>query len=192
MKKTLLLIRNQSIYIMFVIAFFLIVAFGYSNKTIITEDVSNARSVQAIHLVSKYNKKVVSTKQVTSFNEILNYAKNMPVKFSGTMTGYGPDCKGCGGKTGCPPSQNVKNGNIYFNDNEYGKVNILASDKRIPCGTIVKITNSTLGKEVMAVVLDRGGAIKNTKFDLLMNTEKEASKKVGFQKVEYEIVRWGW
>ena len=123
---------------------------------------------------------------------IKKYGKDMPVKFDGTMTGYGPDCAGCGGHTGCPPSQKVTNGNIYFNDNEYGKVNILASDKGIPCGSIIKITNSSLGAQVIGIVLDRGGAITGTKLDFLAKSEKEASKKIGKQCVTYEIVRWGW
>ena len=88
--------------------------------------------------------------------------------------------------------QNVKNGNIYFNDQEYGKINIVATDKRIPCGSIIKIKNSNIAKEVIAIALDRGGAIKETKMDFLVNSEDESARKIGVQKVIYEIVRWGW
>ena len=192
MKKRLLFIRNQAIFILMIIAVILII--GYTNvSTIIrTEDVSNVRSIKAIHLVSKYNKNIVKTKVATTFSEVLKYGNEMPVKFEGTMTGYGPDCKGCGGRVGCPPRQNVKNGNIYFNDQEYGKINIVATDKRIPCGSIIKITNSTLGNEVIAIALDRGGAIKENLMDFLVETEAKAAKKIGRQKVTYEIIRWGW
>ena len=48
--------------------------------------------------------------EAKTFAEVLKYGKSMPVIFSGIMTGYGPDCEGCGGKTGCSPRQNVKNG----------------------------------------------------------------------------------
>lgn len=192
MKRKLLIIRNQSIFIMMVIAIILIIGFSNTPVTITTEDISSVRSIKAIHLVSKYNKNVVNTKLVTAFSDVIKYGSTMPVKFNGVMTGYGPDCEGCGGKVGCPPRQNVKNGNVYFNDQEYGKINIVATDSRIPCGSIIKITNSSLGDEVVAVALDRGGAIKNNKMDFLVETEAKASKFVGKQNVTYEIVRWGW
>lgn len=186
------MIRNQSIFMFMVVAIFAIIASGNKTEKITTEDISTTRSIKAIHLVSKYKPEIVKTKVVTTLSEIKKYGKDMPVKFDGTMTGYGPDCAGCGGHTGCPPSQKVTNGNIYFNDNEYGKVNILASDKGIPCGSIIKITNSSLGAQVIGIVLDRGGAITGTKLDFLAKSEKEASKKIGKQRVTYEIVRWGW
>ena len=192
MKRTFLMIRNQILYICFVIIVFVIIAFGYKNNNIVTNDISSSRSVNSYHLVSKYKKELVVTKTVETFEDVLKYAKEMPVKFDGIMTGYGPDCVGCGGRTGCPPRQNVKNGNVYFEDQTYGKINIVATDKRIPCGSIIEITNSTLGDKVMAIALDRGEAIKNNKMDFLVETEKKASKNVGKQKVTYEIIRWGW
>ena len=94
-----------------VIAVILIVGFGNTSSVITTEDISNVRSIKAIHLVSKYNKKIVKTKVVSTFADVLAYGSEMPVKFEGSMTGYGPDCEGCGGRVGCPPRQNVKNGN---------------------------------------------------------------------------------
>ena len=192
MKRKILLIKTQSIFLLTVVLIILIIGFSNPSTVIITEDISNARSIKAIHLVSKYNKNIVKTKIVQSFSEVLEYGNKMPVKFNGIMTGYGPDCAGCGGKTGCPPRQNVRNGNVYFNDKDYGKINIVATDSRIPCGSILKITNSTLGKEVTAIALDRGGAIKSTKVDFLVESEKKALTTVGKQKVTFEIVRWGW
>lgn len=192
LKRKILLIKTQSIFLLTVVLIILIIGFSNPSAVIITEDISNARSIKAIHLVSKYNKNIVKTKTVQSFSEVLEYGNKMPVKFNGIMTGYGPDCVGCGGKTGCPPRQNVRNGNVYFNDKDYGKINIVATDSRIPCGSILKITNSTLGKEVTAIALDRGGAIKSTKVDFLVESEKKALTTVGKQKVTFEIVRWGW
>ena len=49
-----------------------------------------------------------------------------------------------------------------------------------------------MGAQVIGIVLDRGGAITGTKLDFLAKSEKEASKKIGKQRVTYEIVRWGW
>ena len=192
MHKTFQFVKREMIYVGMVALLLFIVAIGYNKQTINTENISNVRSIQAIHLVSKYNKNLVRTKTVETFDEVLKYASTMPVKFNGSITGYGPDCEGCGGKTGCPPRQNVKNGNIYFQDQQYGKINIVATDSRIPCGSIVKITNSSLGKEVVAIALDRGGVIKGTLMDFLVETEKKAAKVIGRQKVTFEIVRWGW
>ena len=192
MHKTFQFVKREMIYVGMVALLLFIVAIGYNKQTINTENISNVRSIQAIHLVSKYNKNLVRTKTVETFDEVLKYASTMPVKFNGSITGYGPDCEGCGGKTGCPPRQNVKNGNIYFQDQQYGKINIVATDSRIPCGSIVKITNSSLGKEVVAIALDRGGVIKGTIMDFLVETEKKAAKVIGRQKVTFEIVRWGW
>lgn len=192
MKQTFLMIKSCFTYVGFVVILILVVAYGNKINVVNTEDISNVRSIQAIHLVSKYNKKIVKTKYVNDFNDVLKYASKMPTKFEGIMTGYGPDCEGCGGKTGCPPRQDVRNGNVSFKDQEYGKVNIVATDSRIPCGSIIKITNSSLGKEITAIALDRGGVIKGTKMDFLVATEAIASNKVGKQSVTYEIVRWGW
>ena len=192
MHKTFQFVKREMIYVGMVALLLFIVAIGYNKQTINTENISNVRSIQAIHLVSKYNKNLVRTKTVETFDEVLKYASTMPVKFNGSITGYGPDCQGCGGKTGGPPRQNVKNGNIYFQDQQYGKINIVATDSRIPCGSIVKITNSSLGKEVVAIALDRGGVIKGTLMDFLVETEKKAAKVIGRQKVTFEIVRWGW
>ncbi len=192
MKKTLLIIRNQTVYIIIVALFFIIIASGYKSTNVVTNDISSVRSVQALHLVSKYKKELVTVKEVTTFEEVVENGKDSPVKTTGIMTGYSGYCKGCGGRTGCPPRQDVRNGNIYFEDKEYGKINIVATDKKIPCGSILEITNSTLGKKVIAVALDRGGAIKGTRLDFLVNSEEEASKKIGKQKVTYQIIRWGW
>jgi len=187
-----LLIRDQIISVGFVIIIMLIVAFGYNKKSITTEDISNARSIQAIHLVSKYKKEEVKEYHAKSFSEVLQFGKSMPVIFDGVMTGYGPDCEGCGGKTGCPPRQNVKNGNIYFNDQEYGKIYIVATDSRIPCGSVIKVRNSNVSNEFTAIALDRGSAIKENKMDLLVESERYSSINIGKQKVIYEIIRWGW
>jgi len=185
------IILRLTIIIVFIISFFSIIGNSFKTYTTLTYDISNNRSIKAIHLVSKYVLEETEVKTVATFNELLTYAKTNPVTFDGTMTGYGPDCEGCGGRVGCSPYQNVKNGNIYFNDNEFGKVRIVAGDKNIPCGTIIKVNNLRKYGEFYAIVLDRGGAIKGTLFDLLFATEKEATP-LGRANATYTIVRWGW
>ena len=191
MKKILYMIRNQLSIILVLIVMFLIVASGNVKEEIITYNVSSINSIQAVHLVSKYNPKEAETIYASNLTEIVKYGSTNPVIFNGTMTGYGPDCVGCTGKVYCPPRNDVRNGNIYFNDNEYGKVRIVAADHSIPCGTMVKISGGKQTVPMMAIVLDRGGVIKGTLMDLLMESEK-ASNPVGRQNVTYEIIRWGW
>lgn len=106
---------------------------------------------------------------------------------TGNMSGYGPDCKGCSGYVSY--GMYVGEGNIYYNDKEFGQVRIVAGDKKYKFGTIVKINDSML-----AIVLDRGGAIgigKRFLFDLLYESEAEASKYGVSYNIKFEILRNG-
>ena len=190
-ERNLIFISRLAVVVVFVISFFVLMSGEFKVNTNLTYDLSKNNSMKAINLVSKYVPEETETKVVDTFNEMLKYAKTNPVKFEGTMTGYGPDCVGCGGTLACPPRHNAKNGNIYFNDNEYGKLRILAGDKNIPCGTIVKVENVKNYGPFYAIVLDRGGAIKGTLFDLLFTSETKTSG-FGRRTATYTIVRWGW
>lgn len=127
-------------------------------------------------------------------NEVVAVGTAKLDSFQGELTGYGPDCKNCSGKVACSPYQNVKNGNIYYNDdNDYKDLRIVAADKIVPCGTIVKISglkNVASEESIMAIVLDRGSAIKGNIIDLLFESEEEAFP-IGRQKVEIDVIRWG-
>ena len=101
-----------------------------------------------------------------------------------------PDCKGCSGITAS--GYNVRNGNIYYNDKEYGKLRIVAMDKSIPFGSIVRI-KKIFKEPVLAIVLDRGSAIglnKKVYIDLLYKSEKETLT-FGKREATFEILRYG-
>ena len=85
----------------------------------------------------------------------------------------------------------MQNGNIYKHDETYGKMRIIAGDKSIPCGTVMKISGARGMEDFYAIVLDRGGVIKGTLFDLLFEKESDAVP-FGRQKINYEVMRWGW
>ena len=136
----------------------------------------------------KNNNRVI--KNVNNIEEIKKYGKDNILKFDGTITSYGADCTGCSGYLACPPHINAKN-TIYYSDKKYKNLRIVAADKSIPCGSIVKIKRIKNYKDIYAIVLDRGGAIKGTLFDLLVEGEKSATS-LGRQHVKYEILRWGW
>lgn len=158
-------------------------------------NVNGVKSIEAYQIITKYDNrnKTLEVKEVSNMQEVALYGPDMPISFIGQMTAYNPVCAGCTGKVYCPPRQDVRNGNIYFEDNSYGKVRILAADYAIPCGTIVQIANVNFSNDpIIGIVLDRGGAIKGNIMDFLV-TETDNMDIVGRQKdVRYEILRWGW
>lgn len=194
--KKFLLIYGKSIAIIFVVFAVLFFA-ASSNKvnSIKTYNINQVKSVEAVHIVTKYNNLLVNAKpyKVSTVEQAATIGSTKPVSFAGTLTGYGPDCVGCNGRVGCPPRQNVTNGNIYYGDSEYGLIRIVAADKNIPCGSIVRISNfSFIGKTFLAIVLDRGGAIVGETMDLLYSSEAETVI-VGRQyNIQFDIIRWGW
>ncbi len=138
------------------------------------------------------NKYTYVDKEINIFKKIeikVKKKEHIIKKYTGYITAYGPDCKGCSGITAS--GLNVKN-TIYYHDKEYGKIRIVAADKSIPFGTIVRINyHKTI---VIAIVLDRGSAIgfnRNALFDLLYKSERE-SNKFGKKKASFEILRYGY
>lgn len=108
--------------------------------------------------------------------------------FVGRMSGYGPDCVGCSGYLAYK-SIYVGDGTIYYDDAEYGKIRIVAGDKSIPFGSIIRVNDSFL-----AIVLDRGGAIGFNKyfmFDLLYSNEAIANNNGILEDAKFEVLRYG-
>ena len=90
----------------------------------------------------------------------------------------------------------VAGGNIFYKDKTYGQVYIVAADKQYPFGTIVRFRNMSYfgGRDIYAIVLDRGGMIKKgyRDFDLLFAL-KSSTSKFGLRKnVTCEILRKGY
>lgn len=142
--------------------------------------------VQAI-IDEKY--KTIIKQEKTSGNTITVEQNVTGNVIYGSMTGYGADCKGCSGTTAS--GYNVKN-TIYYNDATYGQVRILAAPKNIPMYSVIKVSGVKGMEPFYAIVLDRGGAINGTLFDLLCESESYANKYIGRQKnIQYEIVRSG-
>lgn len=173
----------------------LIISNSYESKVNAVSNINGVRSIQAVHMIDKYDNRTqkLTVLHVNTMAEAREYGASMPISFTGQMTAYRPNCKGCTGRVSCPPRQDVTNGNIWYQDEVYGKVRILAADPNIPCGTIVKITNVTFSSdEIIGIVLDRGGAIKGNIMDFLVS-ETDDMDVVGRQhNVNYEVVRWGW
>lgn len=97
--------------------------------------------------------------------------------FTGRLTTYGGDCRGCGGtsSTGIKlsPKTGVNNSNspyLYYKGRKYY---CLAADRSIPFGTVIKISNHNLNTDgtIYGIVVDRGGAIKGNKVDIFKGSE---------------------
>lgn len=137
-------------------------------------------------------------------NQIIN-------TYTGTLTGYGPDCYGCGNRVTNKVSTasgyhiaNIVDGNIEpaftitYTDSEYGEVRILAGDSTLPYKTIVRVIVPN-EEPIIGIVLDRGSTVgfencrsKNgclTTFDLLYETESSARGKLN--NVVFDILRIG-
>lgn len=186
---------NRFLFVIGVFCFGLLFLSPTNSKINSISNINGVKSIEAIHIITKYDNRnqTLQVREVSNMQEASLFGPSTPISFTGQMTAYNPICEGCTGKVYCPPRQDVTNGNIYFEDNEYGQIRILAADYAIPCGTIVKITNVSFTNEpIIGIVLDRGGAIKGNIMDFLM-TETDDMNLVGRQKnVHYEVLRWGW
>ena len=136
--------------------------------------------------------------QVIQENQKVLYLENKPkigdplYTFVGELTGYAGDCPLCSGYLACPPRTNVLKKGIYYTDKKYGKIRIVASSKKYPCGTILKFNVKKLSSEpIIAIVLDRG--VGGNVIDLLTDSEDYARKHVGrVRNLNFEVLREGW
>ena len=142
--------------------------------------------VSTVSLLQRYT---YVSKEINIFKKV-EIKEKVLATYTGNITAYGPDCKGCSGITAS--GYNVRNGNIYYNDKEYGKIRIVAMDKKIPFGTIIRIKE--ISKEpIVAIVLDRGSAIgfsKKVYIDLLYKSEM-GTLTFGKKKATFDILRYG-
>ena len=136
-------------------------------------------------LSPKYMYNIDNFNKIKKENEVLD-------KFTGTITGYGPDCDGCIGITAS--GYDVRN-TIYYNDKTYNKVRVLAADKFLPFGTIIKVSNLKNYNDFIGIVLDRGSAISFDGFsqiDLLFESENYSYDFGRKHNVTFEILRLGY
>ncbi len=182
-------------YFLFLIMLFvicIIIVGGNKKVSVITSNINNVKSIKSSRIITE--SKEIEMINVNSVDGIKTYGGKIKLGFTGTLTGYGPDCPGCIGLVYCRPNPNVLNGNIYYDDSEYGKLRILAADYSIPCGSIIKIDNFKFipGDSFYGIVLDRGSAIVGLTMDLLYPSEDDTVI-IGRQRdIYFTIERWGW
>lgn len=123
-----------------------------------------------------------------SMADAVFYSKSYPTSFKAKLVHYGPDCASCGGRLGCN-GQNAKNGNIYYNDKEFGKIRIVAASTLLPCGSILKI-NLDAYDNMYVIVLDRG--VDSSMIDLLKESQRSKSPVRTVNNIVFDIVRYGY
>lgn len=94
------------------------------------------------------------------------------------VTFYTAGCEGCTGITA--------SGVDVRNTTHYNGYRVLAADKSVPFGTIMRITLED-GTVFDGIVADRGGAIKGRRLDILVETRARAYE-LGRQQVKVEII----
>ncbi len=137
-------------------------------------------------------------------DRVIKVGTGKSATYNGKLTSYGADCKGCSstGNVSCTTKDGKKhsliNDGIYYKDEAYGDVRILAADNSgFPCGTIVKIDNGK--EEFTGVVLDTGASMKEAWIngivwlDLAFAKESDA-KTAGMSSnnAKFVVQRWGW
>lgn len=194
-----------------------------------SKQISAVTSVVEYKTIKKYNSKIPSniTKTITEgsnglvftdevgntvtianvVDEVIEVGTGADGRHKGVMTGYGPDCVTCTGegivacRTKDRKSFNLLKDGIYYNDDEYGEVRVMAAAlSKFPCGTIIEVESRTLGN-FTGIVLDTGYDMRKNlerginHFDIAYLTEKDemVSKTTDMSgNVSYSVQRWGW
>ena len=188
--------------------------FVYNENNLVNYSLENEKDSQKEEVKDEVITSVVEeTTIIEEESSENNYFMDKEVinSITGILTGYGPDCVGCGNfKTNKVSTAsgyhiaNIVDGaiepafTITYNDNEYGEVRIVAGDSTLPFKTIVRITIPN-NEPIIAIVLDRGSTVgfENcrsqrgclTNFDLLYATEAESLGKT--KNVKFELLRSG-
>ena len=177
----------------------------YNSK--LPKNVSNVTTEGTVGLsYTEKNEQTTETKVVQEVvNEVIEKGTGDYGIYKGKLVGYGPDCVGCSGEgyLACRKEDgskfSLKYDGIYYNDDQYGSVRILAAaTEKFPCGTIVEIKKD--GKELFkAVVLDTGGTVKNAwkNGSVIMDLAYEKNALSGSDgltgsNIIFSVQRWGW
>lgn len=137
--------------------------------------------------------------------EVIEVGTGRAGEYVGRLTTYGGDCYGCS-KTATVACKTKKGkrwslwkDGIYYTDDEYGKVRILAADLGgFPCGTMILIDNGRIDP-FLAVVMDTGGTMRQQYakgyiwMDLAFQYQGDSKgTKTGSKNTKFTVQRWGW
>lgn len=161
-----------------------------SNNTNMNKSVD--LSTMALFIDKEEEQRLAEEEALKKEEALQTYLWSALDSYTGDLTGYGPNCVGCSGRLAWK-GYDVRNGNNTFEDKTYGTVNIVAASSNLPFGSIIKFDCKRISDEpVIAIVLDRGGAITGSKIDFLAPSEAYAAKYIGRSKITYDVLRIGW
>ena len=184
----------------------IIVIFSASLYISVLSDFDNASSTLSSFFKYDSVPYMNDSKEIAINEETKKY--NVLETFIGTITAYGPDCKGCisgltstGYRVAEYVDGKIQSTTITYEDKTYGKVRILAAaPSKFKYGTIIRVTGPRIEGEILGIVLDTGGAMKDAwrngevLIDILFPTEK--SQEIfdfGRQRnVTFEVLRYGY
>ncbi len=170
-----------------VISLFLLNASTFKTKNYSTNENVNKNvnlSTMAIYINKEEEEKA-------TYEAMQTYLWGVLDSYTGDLTGYGADCPLCSGRLACMSSLDLSNGRNTYVDKTYGEVQIVASSKNLPCGTIIRFTSKRISeKPIVAIVLDRG--VLGNDIDFLTPSEAYALKYVGRSSITYDVLRFGW
>lgn len=142
---------------------------------------------QAQANVSRGERKV-KDKNVVQSPPSNNNSNNASGTVVGTYVGsfntsyYGMDCVGCTGRTA--------SGYNTAGRTTYNGMTVLAADTSVlPLRTKVRVVNPD-GSSYVGIVLDRGGAIKGRKLDVLVSSEAESARH-GRHQTQVYVIEYG-
>lgn len=177
----------------------------YNSK--LPSNVSNITTEGSVGLsYTEKNEQNTETKVVQEVvNEVVEKGTGGYGIYVGRLVGYGPDCIGCSGEgyLACPTKDgskfSLKYDGIYYQDEDYGSVRILAAAiSKFPCGTIVEIKKDGI-TSFNAIVLDTGGTVKNAwnNGNVIMDLAYEKNDLAGSDgatgsNITFSVQRWGW
>lgn len=166
---------------------YMICASSYKMETYSTNENVN-KSVDLSTMALFINKE---EEQKRNEEAMQHYLWGVLDSYTGDLTGYGADCPLCTGRLACMSKLDLSNGRNTYIDKTYGEVNIVASSKNLPCGTIIRFNNKRISEEpVIAIVLDRG--VLGNDIDFLSPNEAYAYKYIGRSSITYDVLRFGW
>lgn len=141
---------------------------------------------------------------IKPINEVIEIGTGQQGEYVGVVTGYGPDCKTCDGRgyVACPTPTgkwaNLITDGIYYHDERYGDLQILAADWRaFPCGTVMEIKNDDLSDPILGIVLDTGYAMRKAYENSYVHIDVAFQTEVGLRfntnkNTNFSVKRWGW
>lgn len=177
-------------------------------STVVTEGVDGISYTEKKNIEKTSTTKIPETSKVIQevVTEVIEKGTGNPGIYVGRITGYGPDCIGCSGVVACKTKDkknfSLINDGIYYNDEKFGKVRIVAGAKdAFPCGTIIKVQKTGI-EPYFVIVMDRGATMNNewaagkVHLDLAYSTQKdktifEADGLTG-SNMTFSVQRWGW